>query len=154
MDAERRNRARPGDETRLPRRQTRRSLSASERFAQYADRVRHSPAVMADAMILSLFEDVSARMMQCGVSRAELSRLLGVSGAAVTRMLNGNSDLKVSTIAKLAAALDMRAEVRLRPAQTADVFYRRSSTLLFEVMCGHGDEVRADEESAAVAFAA
>lgn len=125
-----------------------------EHLHDRGERLRQTPQFSADMMLLALFEDVAAEMERSRVSRAELARRLGVSGAAVTRMLNGYSDLKVSTIAKLAAALGLRPEIQLRPVRTADICFRRSTGLSYEVISHHGANTASAEELAVVPFAA
>jgi transcriptional regulator with XRE-family HTH domain len=54
-----------------------------------------------------------ARMERLGVSRSELARRLGTSPAYVTKILRGDTNFTLSSLAKIAEALGSRVELRL-----------------------------------------
>ena len=52
-------------------------------------------------------------MQRQGVTRAELARRLGTSQAYITRVLSGNANFTLKTMARLAHALGMQLDVGL-----------------------------------------
>lgn len=60
-----------------------------------------------------------ARMDRLGVSRSELARRLGTSPAYVTKILRGDTNFTLGSLAKIAEALGSRLELRLEPAAPA-----------------------------------
>jgi ribosome-binding protein aMBF1 (putative translation factor) len=69
----------------------------------------------AELTILEITEAVTCRLEQLGMSRAELARRLGSSPAYVTKILRGEANFTLATIAKLARALDSEASFRFVP---------------------------------------
>jgi len=69
----------------------------------------------AELAILEVTEEVARRMEELGISRAELARRLGTSAAYVTKVLRGNANFTLATIAKLARALESEVRFRLSP---------------------------------------
>ena len=69
--------------------------------------------------ILELTEEVVRRMSEQGVSRSELARRLGTSPAYVTKLLRGNANLTLATMARLARALESELHCHLTPATRA-----------------------------------
>ena len=66
-------------------------------------------------LLIEINEGICARMDALGMSRAELARKLGVSRAAVTKMLNGQPNMTLKRLVTVAMALHAEVEVNLRP---------------------------------------
>jgi transcriptional regulator with XRE-family HTH domain len=64
-----------------------------------------------EEVILDLTEQISVRMKEKGMTRAKLAGLLGVTPAAVTKLLNGNPNFTLKTLLKVADALDLKFNV-------------------------------------------
>jgi transcriptional regulator with XRE-family HTH domain len=64
-----------------------------------------------EGVILDLTEQISVRMKEKGMTRAKLAGLLGVTPAAITKLLNGNSNFTLKTLLKVADALDLKFNV-------------------------------------------
>jgi len=64
-----------------------------------------------EEVILVLTEQISARMKERGITRARLAELLGVTPAAVTKLLNGNSNFTLKTLLKVGDALNLEFNV-------------------------------------------
>jgi transcriptional regulator with XRE-family HTH domain len=58
--------------------------------------------------------EILAVMEQRGISRSELARRLGASPAYVTKILRGDANFTLASLAKLAAALGAELEIGLR----------------------------------------
>ncbi|TAK72259.1 MAG: XRE family transcriptional regulator, partial [Dehalococcoidia bacterium] len=54
-----------------------------------------------------------------GVSRAELAERLGTSRAYVTKLLEGQENMTVKTLVRVANALEMKVAMKLVPRQRA-----------------------------------
>lgn len=65
-----------------------------------------SPDVMASKMTLDFQADAYMRMKELGIKQKDLADILNVSPAAVSKMFSCDQNLRVSTMAKIAAALD------------------------------------------------
>lgn len=77
-------------------------------------------------------EALAEEMHQQGVTRADLSRRLGISRAAVTKLFSGSSP-NLRTLVAVAQALNKRVEVRLLDragfVASRDMHYDAPSTL-------------------------
>jgi len=72
--------------------------------------------VSEEALILEATEAICERMEQdSGLTRKTLAKRLGKSKGFVTQILAGDRNMTLRTLARLAAALDCRAEVKLTP---------------------------------------
>lgn len=68
--------------------------------------------------IISFTEDVCVAMERAEVSRAELARRLGTSQAYVTKILRGNANFTLRTMARIALALDSELRTYLAPRES------------------------------------
>ena len=66
-------------------------------------------------LIFEVTEAICKTMEEKGVSRAELSRMAGVSKSNITQLLTGDHNMRLTTVADLLFALDSRLEVRPVP---------------------------------------
>jgi len=77
-----------------------------------------------DGVQRSFVTQVNDAMRQRGISRAELSRRLGCSGARVTHMLKPSANLKLETMVKIVSALGLDAQFTVTDsADTHDVVW-------------------------------
>jgi transcriptional regulator with XRE-family HTH domain len=65
-------------------------------------------------------EEVLAVMERRGISRSELARRLGASPAYVTKILRGDANFTLASMAKLAAALEAELEIGLSATREGD----------------------------------
>lgn len=65
--------------------------------------------------IITFTEDLCLAMERVGVSRAELARRLGTSQAYVTKILRGNANFTLRTMARIALALGLEFRTHLAP---------------------------------------
>ena len=54
-------------------------------------------------------------MQKQGVSRSQLAERLGTSRAYVTKLLDGQENMTLKTIVRVANALDLKVDLKLRP---------------------------------------
>jgi transcriptional regulator with XRE-family HTH domain len=85
------------------------------RFEKMVAEAAARPEFWAEGAILEFTEALWARMEQEGVSRAELARRLGTSKAYVTKVLGGNANFTLHSLAKLALAVGGKIRVGIEP---------------------------------------
>jgi transcriptional regulator with XRE-family HTH domain len=66
-----------------------------------------------ETIIIDLTEQISARMKEKGMTRVKLANVLGVTPAAVSKLLNGNPNFTLKTLLKVANALQLEFNVSL-----------------------------------------
>ena len=81
---------------------------------QVLSNLSHDPEFVADGLALALAEEIAKAMKDSGVSNAELARRMKVSRSYVTRILDAPPNLTLMSISKVALALGLTPEVRLR----------------------------------------
>ncbi len=69
----------------------------------------------AEGAIVEFTEGLWARMEEEKVSRAELARRLGTSKAYVTKVLGGNANFTLHSLAKLALAVGGKVRISIEP---------------------------------------
>jgi transcriptional regulator with XRE-family HTH domain len=70
-----------------------------------------------ETLILELTEKICVRMEQKKISRTILAELLEVTPAAVTKILNGNSNFTLKTLLSLADALETEIKIDFKEKQ-------------------------------------
>lgn len=84
-----------------------------ERFREFVREVETSVDYWAAGPITDFIEDVWRLMEEQKISRAELARRLGTSRAYVTKLLGGNANFTLQTMAKVAMALGSQVHVHV-----------------------------------------
>jgi len=69
-------------------------------------------------LIFEVTEAICKVMQEKGISKAELSRIAGVSKSNITQLLSGDHNMRLTTIADLLFALDARLEVAATPIES------------------------------------
>ena len=85
------------------------------RFQKMVAEAEATPEFWAEGAILEFTEALWARMEEEGVSRAELARRLGTSKAYVTKVLGGNANFTLYSMAKLALAVGGKVRIGIEP---------------------------------------
>ena len=68
-------------------------------------------------LIFEITEAISKVMDEKDISKAELSRLAGVSKSNITQLLSGDQNMRLSTVADLLYALDSKLAVTAVPLE-------------------------------------
>ena len=89
-------------------------------FDEQLELYRHDPEFMHEGVLLSVNEQIVRWMQACGIKRSELAGRLGVSRAAVTRMLSGHPNITIKTLCKVASALGLDVNVQLALPDVAE----------------------------------
>ena len=66
-------------------------------------------------LIFEITEEICKVMEEKGISKAELSRLAGVSKSNITQLLSGDHNMRLTTVADLLYALDSKMAVSTVP---------------------------------------
>ena len=69
-------------------------------------------------LIFEVTEAICKVMQEKGISKAELSRIAGVSKSNITQLLSGDHNMRLTTIADLLFALDAKLEVTATPIES------------------------------------
>ena len=88
---------------------------SAKTFRQLFEHAEREPAYWAELAILEVAEEVHGAMESAGVSRAELARRLGTSPAYVTKILRGNANFTLDSLARLAFALGGEFRFHIAP---------------------------------------
>ena len=86
-------------------------------FADIVDSYKDDGDFIAERLLLDIGENIVECMQVRNKTRAELAEDMGVSKAYVTKLLNGQPNMTIKTLAGLAAAL------------------RAGNTNIYEVLC-------------------
>lgn len=90
-------------------------LNPKERFAALFKQVEESPGYSLEGVKIEIAEQIYLAMEAQQVSQAELARRLGTSRAYVTKILQGNVNFTLQTLANLAQALECDWRFNLSP---------------------------------------
>ncbi|HHT9134652.1 MAG TPA: helix-turn-helix domain-containing protein [Candidatus Avalokitesvara rifleensis] len=80
---------------------------------QFAERYKDDPDFIFEGAILDFTEAVCEKMEKDRVSRAQLAERLGKTRAFVTRTLNGQPNLTLKTMVRIAHALNSELSIHL-----------------------------------------
>ena len=69
-------------------------------------------------LIFEVTEAICKTMEEKGISKAQLSRMAGVSKSNITQLLSGDHNMRLTTIADLLFALDAKLEVTAVPIES------------------------------------
>jgi transcriptional regulator with XRE-family HTH domain len=110
-----------------------------------------------EEVILNLTEQISVRMKEKGITRAKLAELLGVTPAAVTKLLNGNPNFTLKTLLKVADALGFEFNASFSTVKSISkpvlVYqFRAVSKIQSSIIPTVSDEIYPSKESQDVPF--
>jgi predicted transcriptional regulator len=72
-------------------------------------------------LIFEITETISRVMQEKGVTKAELSRLAGVSKSNITQLLSGDQNMRLTTVADLLYVLDSKLAVSAVPLDVSSI---------------------------------
>ena len=82
-------------------------------FSDSLERAKTNSAYYEEDLLLTVADRIISAMKKQNASRSELARRMGVSAAYITKILRGQANLGLETLAKLAFALEMKWECLL-----------------------------------------
>ena len=78
-------------------------------------------------MALEVAEEITIKMKEKSLSKADLAKRLGTSRAYVTKVLTGDANLSLKTLAKVQNALEAKSDFYLNTDNTEDGISFRSA---------------------------
>ena len=102
-------------------------MDAVERIRADTEANRHAPEFELEWLLLDLEEQICAAMQAKGITRSELAERLGTSRAFVTKLLSSHENLTMKTLVRVANALEMKVELRVRPRPAAAPKHRAAA---------------------------
>lgn len=110
-------------------------------FEEQLELYRDDPDFKAEIVLLDINEQIVKAMETSGLKRSALAKRLGISRAAVTKMLDGNPNITIKTLCKVAAALGLDVNVQLAlPDVTQDAVISFGKPLAPPPAGGFGDD--------------
>jgi transcriptional regulator with XRE-family HTH domain len=94
------------------------TAAMAKSFRALFEQAYKSDEYWLDGPILEFGEELSRLMQEQKISKAELARRLGTSPAYVTKVLRGNANFTLASMAKLARVFDHEVRVHLAPRDT------------------------------------
>jgi DNA-binding Xre family transcriptional regulator len=91
----------------------------AERLRRFIDDNRHTPEFEVEGLLLDLNAQLSAAMQMRDVSRSDLADRLGTSRAYVTKLLDGQENMTLKTLVRVANALEMKVDAKFVPRERA-----------------------------------
>ena len=80
---------------------------------------RDTPEYELEWLLLDVHEAMWAAMQARGVSRSELAERLGTSRAYITKLLEGQENMTLKTLVRVANALEMKVVAKFVPRERA-----------------------------------
>jgi transcriptional regulator with XRE-family HTH domain len=84
-------------------------------FKEKYEKFKDDPVYITEGIVLELNEKIVLRMKELNINRTELAKRLGVQKPFVTKLLNGNHNLTVKTMASIAQALEGELVLDISP---------------------------------------
>lgn len=75
-------------------------------FKERVRKFEKDPEYILEGLMLELNEQILGLLNSRGMSRKQLSKELGVSPAYITKLLNGNSNLTLKSLVKIATVME------------------------------------------------
>ena len=76
--------------------------------------LEHDAEYQAECAIVEFTENIARRMDELGISRSELARRLDTSPAYVTKILRGNANFTLKSMARISTALETTLTTHLK----------------------------------------
>jgi transcriptional regulator with XRE-family HTH domain len=86
----------------------------SKEYAEFLESCTDDPVFVTEGLLIEFTEQICYWMEEKKISRSELARRLGKSRAYVTRILKGNSNFTIGSLAKVAIALGVEPVISLK----------------------------------------
>ena len=85
-------------------------------YEQFLEEAQSSAEYWAQIAILDFTEEVCRLMSARGVKRSELAKRIGSKPSYITKVLRGNANFTLTSMTKLARALDSVVRIHLAPS--------------------------------------
>jgi transcriptional regulator with XRE-family HTH domain len=90
-----------------------------ERLRYLVDEFQDDPDYELYGVLLDVTESIVRRMIEKNIRRTDLAERLGTSRAYVTKLLDGQENMTLKTLVRVANALEMKVDTRFIPREKA-----------------------------------
>ncbi len=88
-------------------------MKPRDRFDALLKKFQGDPQFIAEGLLLDINEQLVKLLQEQGVSKSVLAQRLGVSNAYISKLLNGNENLTIKQLVKIATVLGCKIDVAL-----------------------------------------
>lgn len=74
-------------------------------------RFENDPEFIVHSLLMKINEDICRRLFEMGISYSRFAKLLNVSKAYISKILNGKPNLTLQSLVNIATALDMDLKI-------------------------------------------
>lgn len=93
------------------------SVTPSEWFERKLAASKDTPEYELEWLLLDIEEALHTSMEAQGITRSELAERLGTSRAYVTKLLDGQENMTLKTLVRVANALEMKVDAKFVPRE-------------------------------------
>ncbi len=91
--------------------------AVNDRLLARFDQWENDPESELYGVLLDVTEGIVKRMIEQGVRRTDLAERLGTSRAYVTKLLDGQENMTLKTLVRVANALEMKVDAKFVPRE-------------------------------------
>jgi len=103
-------------------------------FEQLVDKHKETPEFLVEQKILGLTEKIVLRMEELGITRSALADRLNVSKPYITKLLRGDVNFTLKSVAELSQALESDFDIDIFPEGASRQILRRYDSATGEVI--------------------
>jgi len=111
-------------------------------FSELLERARQSGEHLDEWAISDFTEELTRRMEELGLSRSALAAKIGVSQPYITKVLRGDANFTIRSMAKLAWAVDSMIRVHLAPVGAVTIWKDEINGSLADAVMNQSTDVR------------
>ena len=93
------------------------TVNPANRFNVLLEKYQDDPQYVAEGLLIDINEQIVRLLEQKEITRSALAQALGVSNPYVTKLLNGNENLTIKQLVRLAIALECCIDLAFVPKQ-------------------------------------
>jgi transcriptional regulator with XRE-family HTH domain len=90
-------------------------MKAQDRFKKLLAKYRDDPEYLTEGLLLNINEQLLKQLEQRGITQTAFAKMLGVSNAYISKLLNGNENLTLKQLVRIAHTLECNVDVALVP---------------------------------------
>jgi transcriptional regulator with XRE-family HTH domain len=90
-------------------------MKAQGRFKKLLAKYRGDPKYLTEDLLLNINEQLLKQLEQRGITQTAFAKMLGVSNAYISKLLNGNENLTLKQLVRIAHTLECNVDVALVP---------------------------------------
>ena len=88
-------------------------MKPAEQFKGLLEKYRNDPEYIAEGLLIDINEQIVRLLEESGINRTQLAKKLGVSNAYVTKLLNGNENLTIKQLVRVATSLRCNVDIAI-----------------------------------------